>query len=372
MSLLPEPGWLYLRIFPGHGDQSADAPVALEHSADVLLTHCLLPTLRRLQQAGSIQGYFFLRYAEQGYHLRVRCRVRDPDQHSVARTALLAALDTHLLDHPHTFPGASDSAGLIADGRICDSHYQPELDKYGGRAGLDVVESHFRGCTDLAAEALALAAQGLKRDHLSVWLTGQIMYALELNGAEAAGLLAGYARYWMPATGMDMGQASDALEQAYTTRQRAIAGLLPDARGDSVYASTYPQVERHLGTARHLFVNTVARLRTLEDQGRLHSSALAPLEQHAIASQRIGRHRLTYLLIVPNLLHMMNNRIAVNVLTEARLAFFMARNFAGDADVQRSALPVMLQPAPLHSIPPVPPPGAATSRVDHVARSQES
>lgn len=371
MSTLHDPRWVYLRIFPGHCDPSVDAPGMLEDSADALLTRCLLPTLRHLHEAGVIDGYFFLRYAEEGYHLRVRCRATLASQRADARAELLAALEAHLQAAPSSFPGARDSAALLADGRLRDSDYAPELDKYAGREGLDVVEAHFRRCSDLAAEVIALADQGLKRDHLSLWLTGQVLHALGFEGDAAAGLLAGYARYWMPAGGSDPGQTLQALEDAYLARQRLIAALLPDTDGTSQYARTYPQVQERLGGVGALFADTVAQLCRLEAAGALHSSALPQLRGRTIGVDRCRRHPLTCLLILPNLLHMMNNRIAVNVMTEARLACFAARHYAGAPSAAWSVLPVMLEPT-LSFSPHPSAGGPPRPRVDHAARSQES
>lgn len=371
MSLAPEAEWLYLRIFPGSIVQSGDAPQELERSADHLLAHCLLPTLRQLDEAGTTKGYFFIRYAEDGYHLRVRCRGLDEKHRAAARDALLAALDAYLPTRPGSFPGARDSADLVSDGRLRDSVYDPELDKYGGRDALNVVEAHFRGCTDLTAAVLALDDQGLKRDHLALWLMGQTLHALDFEADAAAALLTGYARYWMPATGNDMEQASATLEQDYSARQRLVAGLLPNADGNSVYARTFPQVERQLGWVRGLFRATVERLRALEQNGRLHSSWLPLLQHQTIRFNNCRRYPLTHLVIIPNLIHMMNNRIAVNVRTEAKLAYFMARAYAGDASAKWHELPVMLQPAPLHSNPAAPPTEPAQTRVQDAAWSHK-
>ncbi|OBU49741.1 thiopeptide-type bacteriocin biosynthesis protein [Stenotrophomonas maltophilia] len=370
MSTLHDPHWVYLRIFPGHCDQSIDAPRMLEDNADALLTRSLLPTLQQLHAAGVIDSYFFLRYAEQGYHLRVRCRATLASQRAYARGALLAALETHLQAAPASFPGARNSAALIADGRIRDSDYAPELDKYAGRAGLDVVETHFRHCSNLAAEAIALVDQGLKRDHLSLWMTGQVLHALGFQGDAAVGLLAGYAQYWMPAGGSDPGQTLQALEDAYLARQRLIAALLPDTAGASQYARTYPHVQKRLGGIGELFADTVAQLCHLEEAGALHSSALPKLRGQTIGVDRCRRHPLACLLIVPNLLHMMNNRIAVNVMTEARLACFAARHYAGAPSAAWSGLPVMLEPTVSFSLHPSAG-GHPRPRVDHASRSQE-
>lgn len=363
--------WVYLLIFPGHCEQSGDAPRALEDNADALLTRCLLPTLQQLHQTSVIDGYFFLRYAEQGYHLRVRCHATDASKRAHARRQLLAALDTHLQTAPACFAGTRDSATLIADGRVRDSEYAPELDKYAGREGLNVVQAHFRHCSNLAAETIELACQDLKRDHLSVWLTGRVLHALGFTGDAAVALLAGYSQYWMPPSDSGPAQTLRALEDAYLARQRLIAGLLPDADGASQYARVYPQVEQRLGTIGNLFADTVAQLCQLEDNGELHSSVLPLLRGRAISVDRCSRYPLTYLLILPNLLHMMNNRIAVNVMTEARLAYFIARHYAGTPSSAWPVLPVMLEP----SIPLRPHPSAGGHshlRVNHAARSQKS
>ncbi len=348
MPPMSDTDWLYLQIFPGSIDQSDTAPRELERLADHVLAHCLIPTLRRLDTNGTTTGYFFIRYAENGYHLRARCQVHGEDDRAAARRELLSALDAYLQSHPESFPGARDSMGLMADGRLCYRVYEPELDKYGGREALDIVEIHFRGCSDLAAAVIELGYQGLKRDHIALWLMGQIVYASGFGAGDAAGLLAGYARYWMPGLGNGLDTGGQSPDDVYLARQHSITALLPDEHGESCYALTYPRMQKTLVVVRQMYSDTLTQLRTLEDGGRLQSSSMLQLQATTRTALGLRRYPLTHLQILPNLIHMMNNRIGINVWSEARLAYFIARAYSGNAEVLSAAMPISLQPLPVH------------------------
>lgn len=113
---LPGSQWLYAKLYTGSA------------SADDILQG---PVQQLVQRYGSeIQSWFFIRYADPDFHLRLRFRVRDLGLRLDLQQRL-SELSAHLLRQ-----------GLIWDLQLAT--YQPEIERYGGPEGLPLCEQIFR------------------------------------------------------------------------------------------------------------------------------------------------------------------------------------------------------------------------------------
>jgi len=126
----PGSSWAYVKLYTGPS------------GADDLLRDTLGPWLRAAQAEGHIARWFFLRYADPDFHLRLRLR---GDAGVLARD-VLPSLWSQL--RPWT------DAGVVW--RVTHDTYDPEVDRYGGPAAIDAIEDVF--AVDSIA-ALAVQAQ---------------------------------------------------------------------------------------------------------------------------------------------------------------------------------------------------------------------
>jgi thiopeptide-type bacteriocin biosynthesis protein len=110
----PGQPWLYFELYCG--------PAA----ADIILSG-LIPALLKVHQK-EISKWFFVRYSENGHHIRLRLKLREL---GITHTILQAVY--HLLD-------AQLQAGLISE--LLVKPYRPELQRYGAEQ-IGLVESHF-------------------------------------------------------------------------------------------------------------------------------------------------------------------------------------------------------------------------------------
>ena len=116
--------WVYARFHCGQS--SAEQVVA--RSADLA---------GRLRAAGQVEEWFYVRYLDDGYHVRVRLQAA-----SGARDHVLAAVSA--------LGAALRSEGLV--GRISLDDYVPEIGRYGGARTLELAERVFTASsTDVAA-----------------------------------------------------------------------------------------------------------------------------------------------------------------------------------------------------------------------------
>jgi thiopeptide-type bacteriocin biosynthesis protein len=128
----PAPGW---RTFALYG--------AEERQDDVLLD-AVVPAVRGALDAGEIDHWFFVRYAdERGRRPHLRLRTHAADRAHADRFA--ARLDRHL-------HGARASGAVT---RVETSAYHPELARFGGHAGVGAALHIFESDSDLACALLA-------------------------------------------------------------------------------------------------------------------------------------------------------------------------------------------------------------------------
>ncbi|QPF72136.1 lantibiotic dehydratase [Roseateles sp. DAIF2] len=127
--------WVYLRLYTGAG------------YADRVLREHVAPLLREAQAQGLLRTWFFVRFLDDFEHLRLRLQARDRE----TLVQLHARLQARLAE--------AQRAGLLW--RVQSDDYLPELQRYGGAAGLALCEQLFGVDSDDLLALLELeAAEG--------------------------------------------------------------------------------------------------------------------------------------------------------------------------------------------------------------------
>lgn len=120
----PGSEWTYLKLYTGSA------------TADRLLTEEIGPCVRALVAAGATDQWFFLRYEDPLFHLRIRAH-GDPDRIRTGFEALAArAIDE----------------GLASDAQF--GTYVREIERYGGAQGIVVAERMFHADSDAVVDVL--------------------------------------------------------------------------------------------------------------------------------------------------------------------------------------------------------------------------
>jgi thiopeptide-type bacteriocin biosynthesis protein len=144
-SFPPGSEWLYAKLYAG--------PATL----DQLLRDVIRPVIEASSPAGAVDRWFFVRYGDPDWHLRVRFH-GDPTRLS---TEVLPALQ-------------AASASLLRDGslwRIQLDTYEREVERYGGAAGIALAERLFQADSEAVlalAELFAEDARGNTRWRLAL------------------------------------------------------------------------------------------------------------------------------------------------------------------------------------------------------------
>ncbi|MGW2520673.1 thiopeptide-type bacteriocin biosynthesis protein [Streptomyces sp. NPDC001617] len=126
---------------------------------DTFITATLTPLMEALRNSGRIEEWFFIRYAENGPHLRIRALGADPATTKELHEQLTEAVRTapYPVDdrvEQAYWRATGDPKALRGHGEVCEAVYEPETERYGGAAALQVAEEVFCQSSRIAAAAV--------------------------------------------------------------------------------------------------------------------------------------------------------------------------------------------------------------------------
>lgn len=131
----PGSEWLYAKLYTGTA------------GADRVLTELIAPWVAGLRRDGALDRWFFLRYADPRWHVRVRVRA-DAER---VRSVVLPRL------HEAVAPWLED--GCVV--KVSLDTYEREVERYGGDAGIELAEAVFEADSDASLAIVGeLAAEG--------------------------------------------------------------------------------------------------------------------------------------------------------------------------------------------------------------------
>jgi thiopeptide-type bacteriocin biosynthesis protein len=209
-------GWDSFHVFLHTGTEETDA----------FLTDDLAPLLDALVAGRQAAGWFFIRYGEDGPHLRVRVRG--------LRAAAAAELPSELARLAGARP-AVDGTWPSRHAEVRVVPYVPETERYGGPLALPVAEEVFIISSLAAVQAVRALSRpgGPARLTIAADLAHTTAAALGLEPLAAAQWLRRHAAGWR-----------------WTTEVRLLPGEVVHARVNSVYASQHEALARRARTLR--------------------------------------------------------------------------------------------------------------------------
>ena len=260
-SFPPGSEWLYAKLYTGTA------------TADGLLREIVAPVAREALAAGEADGWFFIRYGDPEWHLRIRFHGEPARLQSGVLTRLHAALDP-----------------LLADGRIWRVQldtYEREVERYGGPEGILVSERLFQVDSEAVLEILEmlegdegadlrwrLALRGIDM------LLGDLGFDPETLMRVLRGMREGFHREFGGGKGLRV-----QLDQRFRQEWRSLMPLL-DPSGDA---------ESELAPALAVL--------------RRRSERLAPIVEELRDLERSGRLAPKLVELAPSYVHMHVNRI---------------------------------------------------------------
>ena len=289
-----EPLWLtaYL-FFEGH---------VYSEAADRVIREVVAP-LARACRSDTVR-WFFLRYAAEGGHVRLRFLAPEP-----------AVLEETIW--PRIAEAASASELVV---RATRERYEPEVERYGGPWGLALAEELFHHQSETALGLLDKITPGTRPQRLGKGLLAMLVLLFLYRGERraAADLARSYGTDYLKIWAKDAEEQEQWLrtfQEAFDRQADRLAGYVESAWEalESGGALT-PELDAY----RRDMEDVARRLRELFDQGRLCLNGRpADWDEHVRW-------------IVPSYIHMMNNRLGISIQEESYLSVLIAGTLHGD------------------------------------------
>jgi thiopeptide-type bacteriocin biosynthesis protein len=277
-----------------------------------LLVDAVLPEFRALGERPDVQA-FYIRYWENGSHIRVRVRGLEDASFLALGDRLrtqAAAIARDLGPAPDRYPEGmqfdgwhSDPAGLawFSPGSVVEIIYEPEARRYGGRHGLVVNEQIF-----IASSALALAIVEKTRDapgrrqRIALGLTAAAIGVVAEDRDALTTFLTAMSGHWANFSG-DLKVAREAAQQGFNAAQDELVAMVHQMLNRQPGDSRNPLLDRWAAMLAEYF----DELRELAGLGLLiHPLTGVPPDQ-----QKDREHALQNIML--SQIHMMNNRLGI-------------------------------------------------------------
>lgn len=335
-----EPGrWLAIHVFYGG-------------NARPMLVECVRPLVDELTDQGLLGGYFFINYWLEGPHVRLRLKPRTAADEPAVRAAAEAAIQRFLTVRPALYEMDAGYRGELYNAlfaleypqgkppELVDPHgnmlmqpnnsfsyraYEPEYGKYGGEAGVALAEWHFQYSSDLVIDAVRTMNLHLR----PVGLGTAIQLMLVLAGtflperADLVELMDGYHQYWHRAfAGTDFVANID-----YDRMFEGMAGDLDRRFAPILRALDHGEQHRLPGFLRG-WAEHAGQLRE-RVCGLAESGQLAFAYPEGAPAVVVTDPREALMRVLPQYLHMTNNRLYVTLRDEAYLSYLLGSALRG-------------------------------------------
>ncbi|WP_327391781.1 thiopeptide-type bacteriocin biosynthesis protein [Streptomyces sp. NBC_01186] len=311
---------------------------------DSLLSDCVRPLFARLRGEGLADGCYFLRYWLEGTHVRLRIRPVS----LTAVPALTSIVEEEVGAYLRRCPSSTDPAVQPSDAQYREHFllefseaqwnarygpgttrmprrpdnslaylgYEPELERYGGSAGVAIAEWHAEHSSDLVLGLLA--SPGIRTGSGRLGTAAQLMATLALSLLEdtdrAVAFLAGRMADWEA----QFQERHDTYDAAY----RRMAGPLGD-KVEALHAGVLGGRPELLTGFLRRWAEHGAELRARIDEAAERGELAFPIDGTG-AARPVGPQQARRALLA-GFTHMMCNRLGVTLGNEDYLVYVLHR-----------------------------------------------
>ena len=310
------------------------------------LSEAVLPYVKTTLQTGIATHFFFLRYWEQGPHIRLRFFGAETMLQEVLRPNLQEHFQTYFNSKPSTriepdFASSAESDyRWQANNSMLFSQYEPEWQRYGGMQGVAIAEQHFYASSQIVLQNMAdKAEKWTYEDGLgtAIKLHLSFVFGLGMNKRAAHSFFHFVFHNWLPRsvrfqkntkddanTNTEILQNLEAFESAFVQQKNM---LIPFHR--QLWDALESQAEfeeKHLNNwlKKTQFID--ARLKEVQEEGVLLDRPLAYRYSFWPESTAQSGEEKERWMHYADYMHMTNNRLGILNQDEGYLAFLMMKS----------------------------------------------
>ncbi|MDG4832114.1 thiopeptide-type bacteriocin biosynthesis protein [Solwaraspora sp. WMMD1047] len=328
-------GWISLHIY-------------YASNSDPMLLRCVGPLVADLRDRGLLRRWFFIRYWLEGPHVRLRLLPADESAAEEVRLAAQEAIGAFLKNRPALYDASTAGAGDVyrqlyiaeygeqrwdetygasggmpfqPNNSVRGEAYEPEYDRYGGPAGVELAERHFEVSSNLVLRLLETTNAHVSSVRLgsSAQLAAALCYAFLGTDERVARFFTDYRRFWenlhQESSDVYHSRFDEGFERVATGLRGHLARLRDAVRDPDRARLT--ALER--GWVRHALA-----LRE-EVVGLAASGALVFHRRSEDAPTTVTDPDIAFTVLLSSYVHMTNNRIGTSILDEIYLSYLMVR-----------------------------------------------
>jgi thiopeptide-type bacteriocin biosynthesis protein len=233
----PGSSWLFVKLYCPSGTE------------DNVIADSMLDFARNALASGLAESWFFIRYADPDAHVRLRFH-GDPER-----------LTGHLFGHVCRWARELIDQGACS--RLVFDTYDQEIERFGGRAGMEASEAVFHADSEAAAALLRVLptrdwADTENRTALLALATDDLLHAL---GMDLPARMGWYTR--------EAGGPGHESGDQYRALKKSLRSAIGDPASWLAGRPSGATVDAALAQRRERLAAIAARLRQLSDEGRL-------------------------------------------------------------------------------------------------------
>ncbi len=302
-----------------------------------LLRQVVQPLVKDVMAAGLADGYFFIRYWEKGPHLRLRFH-GDPQQMKQSIQPLLEErVQTWFSAHPSSRDQQTQEMALKNDWYPQHSiqyiDYEPEVQRYGGAAGMPIAERQFQASSD-AVLAVLNESEGEWSYERALGIALQMhlafVQAMGIEDQDVKPFFQGVSRGWFPRSyGYYPEMSQEEQKERATEAQAAFETAFQAQRQVIVpFSQTLWQAFHDKVSFEQEWLN-----RWIVEMGQIKQSLLEQADRIDFYESTFGRksevdwQRCRSWSILESYIHMTNNRLGILNRDEAFLGYMLKETF---------------------------------------------
>jgi len=309
---------------------------------ETFLVEAVEPYIKTVMQTGVADQYFFIRYWDRGPHIRLRFKAET----KIINEILRPNLEEHFLgyfdskpsqrtepNYPLSFP---DEYKWLPNNSVVFCDYEPEVNRYGGLAGVKIAELQFQVSADITLQSIKHRLLEWSYDDalgVAIKLHLGFAFAMGMDLSEAASFFHFLYHNWLPRSFryyhkklsreeylQQANELTDAFAQSFELQKEQ---LIPFHLAMWEALATQSEFEEEaLNTWLSVNQSIKLQLDKASLEGQLEERA--PEEQYSLVNNAVLEEDQQLLWsIYGDYFHMTNNRLGILNRDEGFLAYLM-------------------------------------------------
>lgn len=313
-----------------------------------LLLDAVQPLVQDLRERRLLQRFFFIRYWQEGPHLRLRLLPGEGVAREDVQRRAEEALRAYLRDNPslytlnnekrspsykemflaeyslkkwQEFYGDSDEMPMRPNNSVHAIPYEPEYGRYGGSDGIELAEWHFEKSSEIVLKLARTTNLHVRSILLGLALQLAVSLSMGLleNRAQVARFFAHYEQFWTRNYGRP-GTTPTSFEKKFARMEASLQQRIFDLE-----QSVLQRVQEPRSLVEWEWIEHVRELKTrlerlVAEKKLIFQNALTDNQP-----QMFDDPVATASLLLTSYIHMTNNRLGALILDEMYLAYLIRR-----------------------------------------------